>query len=1772
MRQRKPTYEELELRCRAAESALAAIRSGQTDMVIGERGALVLRLAEAEKALQDAELKYRTLAETSPDIIYIIDLTTYKAFYLNCETLLGYTPDELEKSGSLLSKVHPDDLAAVRDNWQAVLSGTANTALEYRLQLKDGGWEWLYSRPRILSWSADGKPAQLLVTLSVITERKRAEEKLKESEAKFRVLFDNAPLQGIIYRFIRDGQGEIIDWEVSDVNPLGAASIGHQAPELIGKHARDLFGDEVMAPYLEISRRIAATGVPHLFETHFEANKRDYISSLFLVGTEHYVNMSVDITDLKQSQKKIHDLALFPSENPNPVLRLNQDGVILYANTSSELLLRDWGCAVGGRAPSFWQEQIAEAVTQQRNKVLDFTCGEIIYSAGIVHVPEAGYVNLYLSDITLRKQAEAHTQKLNRLYNTLSQVNQSIVHADERDKLFHEICRVAIEFGKYRMAWIGLIDGTTHDVRPVAVAGEDNGYLASTRINYSDEETGQGPTGIAIRENRSALCQDIAATPPTLWAWRDHALECGYRSIAAVAFRLRGHVIGAFTVYDSEPNVFDEEHANLLDEIGGDISFALDKLDIQAEQERADEALRHSEAFLNSVVEHSPHAMWISDENGTLIKLNQACRDMLHITDAEVVGKYNVLQDNIVEEQGAMPLVRRVFEQGESVRFNLKYDSVQLKGLELGETASLILDVTISPVLDERGHVTNAIIQHMDITELKQAEAQREAALEKLRESETRFASIFRTAPVRISITSFEDSRFVDVNEAFLEGYGFSREEVIGHTSEELDDWVDPQARMRFHKLLEEHGDIHNFEAQIRGKYGVVFDVLMSAELIDLFGQRYILSVSINITERKLAEEKLRISEQKFSKAFRASPDALALSELESGRILEVNDGFQTVFGYSREEAIGHTTLELGLYQNPRDREGMLHTLREHGSVHNFEAAGRHKSGAGLSALLSVEQIEIEGKKCMITIARDITERKQAEKQLRESEERYRSLVENMNDVVMEVDNRGSLCYISPNYATVSGYALEDEMVGSILAHVHPDDLPQILKKLETATVQRESLTYRVQNKDGQWRWLEANSSPYQTADGNLRVINVVRDITERKQAEKQLRESEERFRTVADFTHDWEYWLDENKQLRYISPSCRGITGYGREEFEKDVSLLQKIVHPDDRAKLEAHVVEEFESAEPIPLDFRIITADGRERWIAHVCQRVYAADGQARGRRVSNRDITDRKQAEEALHASEARFATIFKFSPVAIGLTSLPDNILFDVNPAWLELTGFKREEAIGHTPMELNIWADLGERESLVQAVRKYGRVQGFEMLLRRRLGEIASLLMSAETITLADKPYLVTMALDITERKHAEEVLLELNQTLEERIKDRTAELTSVNIELKQAMRVKDEFLASMSHELRTPLTGILGLSEILQMKTYGELNQRQMGAIKTISESGRHLLELINDILDLAKVEAGKLDLDFSRFSVLDVCQASLQLTKGMAKKRYQEVQFTPPVEPTFIYADARRVKQILVNLLSNAIKFTPDNGELGLEFHSDAEAKTVQLVVWDKGIGIKEEYLPRLFKPFEQIDGRLSREYTGTGLGLSLVHRLVEMHHGSIQVESVFGEGSRFTVALPWSQDQSIPAQNASLEHDMSHSEPAIHSTPFGLPLLMIVDDNEITLQMIADFFEARHFRTVAMHNGQELLNKVVGLYPDLILMDIQMPGMDGLEVIRRIRAHEDSRVASAPIIALTALAMVGDRERCLEAGANEYMSKPVQLKELHVIIQRLIDDNKER
>jgi len=399
---------------------------------------------------------------------------------------------------------------------------------------------------------------------------------------------------------------------------------------------------------------------------------------------------------------------------------------------------------------------------------------------------------------------------------------------------------------------------------------------------------------------------------------------------------------------------------------------------------------------------------------------------------------------------------------------------------------------------------------------------------------------------------------------------------------------------------------------------------------------------------------------------------------------------------------------------------------------------------------------------------------------------------------------------------------------------------------------------------------------------------------------------------------------------------------------------------------------------------------------------------------------------------------------------------------------------------------------------------------------------------------------------------------ELNSELEDKVAERTQELQTVlsrieqanrqlvitNEQLTEANRAKSEFLANVSHELRTPLNAIIGFSELLRDRSFGEMNDDQDGFVKDINEGGEHLLRLINDILDLSKIEAGKMEVHLEKIDISKVIREAVSMVGPQASKKDLTVAVDCAPEISAGELDPGMFRQALLNLLSNAVKFTPPGGDVHVMAKRHGDDLRIQ--VEDTGIGIAREDLEHIFDEFYQVDGSYSRNYGGTGLGLALVRRMVEMQNGEIFVHSNPGEGSVFTMTY----------RGCLLDEPLAAPEklqPARSSETGGEYCILVVEDNAVNRKLARNVLRSRGYRVIEAASGEEALKLLAHKNADLILMDIQLPGMDGLEVVRRLK--KNPATAYTPVVALTAHAHESDEIRAIEAGCVGYIAKPIRL-----------------
>ena len=971
----------------------------------------------------------------------------------------------------------------------------------------------------------------------------------------------------------------------------------------------------------------------------------------------------------------------------------------------------------------------------------------------------------------------------------------------------------------------------------------------------------------------------------------------------------------------------------------------------------------------------------------------------------------------------------------------------------------------------------------------------------------------------------------------------------------------------------------------------------------------------MSLTDRTHSREQRRpdpVSARKAPKlpqaVLDAYPDAVFVCS-STGVIEQANVVAHTMFGYGHGALIGRSIDEL-----------VPHRLREAhvGQREAFAIAPSPLSLAARPSLMACTQGGTEfpvsvnlapfdlgnGPRVLCTVhnasetlrlrdeIRRLTEtrRPSEPRVLQSSDARWQSLVEGAPQNIQVVDRDGRIAFINWVFP---GLRRED-VIGRMWADFVPSEYAGTARDALTRVFEHEttvSFETAVRDPSGSTRWYSTTVGPIRRDGSPIEAVSISSDVTQQRRAEQCIRSLVEGLSGVTgvdffqqlvtqlaralDVSHAVVARLVDTNTVRALAswgddPALFdalipiGGTVCARVAAGEHVRIARgaRSEYPDDvvlaRCETEGYIA--------VPMVDKIGRATGMlcvlhrgsidDPELAEEVLRLFAARAGAELQRVVDHErLVDFTQSLEArVHArtadlaeSEERQRTLTQWVHDAV-ITANESREITSWNRAAEQVFGIPEAGAIGRSLTDaIGLAADhidVGRFDPAAEA----GTDQPIDVVLRGNKARTFLAEVSVATWKHLEQRFVTVVLRDVSEERAAQSAL-----------DARTEELSRANADIARAARMKDEFLANMSHELRTPLNAILGMSEALQEDVYGPLTPRQRTSLRTIEESGRQLLELINDILDLSKIEAGKLTLEFGVATVRAVCDSCIALVREAAGKKSLRLTLECDAQTPTVWADKRRLKQMLVNLLSNAVKFTPSGGSVGLAVTGRPDDRAIDFTVWDTGIGISTDDFARLFRPFGQLDTGLARQYAGSGLGLSLVQRIADLHGGHVGVTSEPGQGSRFTVCLPWEPPDEAPAV-VPVTGPVSTRRPRL-STP-GIPMVLLAEDNELNVATLEGYLTARGYRVTVARNGIEALARLAEYRPAMVIMDVQMPLMDGLQAIREIRQRADGR--RVPILALTALAMPGDRERCLAAGADEYLAKPVSLKRLTAVLQQ--------
>jgi PAS domain S-box-containing protein len=746
--------------------------------------------------------------------------------------------------------------------------------------------------------------------------------------------------------------------------------------------------------------------------------------------------------------------------------------------------------------------------------------------------------------------------------------------------------------------------------------------------------------------------------------------------------------------------------------------------------------------------------------------------------------------------------------------------------------------------------------------------------------------------------------------------------------------------------------------------------------------------------------------------------------------------------------------------------------------------------------------------------------------------------------------------FFSPNAEQLTGCAparfATAEGIALFATRLHPDDRPSVAASSRRLLARGATNSeFRWQHADGSYRWFFSSTVVLRDDRGEpAELIGSVLDVTARRQMEDELRDSELRYRVITERTNDhiWDWDLRSDAVVR--TGALEANFGYTAQDIGPDLSWWSDHVHPDDRDRVLAgiHAVVHGEGSEWRD-EYRFERRDGT---YARVEDRGYVVRD-ALGRPVrmigAMTDVTAKRVAEERRRQTESQFRSLIEKGSDLIGIIAL-DGTMRYVSPSHQRVLGYAPEHLTGRPVWELMHPADLA---ALSERFGGLAHVGDAPMEFRLRHADGSWRMFECRINDLTDDPDIrgiVANSRDITERYRAEVALKRAKEAAE------------------AANRVKSEFVANMSHEIRTPMNALLGMTDLVLDTA---LTSEQREYLDTVRSAGEWLLTLINDVLDFSKLEAGRVLLDPVTFALRPMIEETVRVFHARAQAKGLSLTWTvEPSVPAALIGDPGRFRQVLANLVGNAIKFTERGGvaiEVGAVPTAQAGEVELRCAVRDTGIGIPADRRAAIFEPFEQVDGSATRKHGGTGLGLAIARQLVGIMGGTLHVESALGAGStfRFTARMQRAAGVIAPSPGHGGGDGIARiGARALH--------ILLVEDNAVNQRLAMRLLEKHGHRVRVAGNGRVALEALRHDAFDVVLMDVQMPEMDGLEATAAIRrleaAHELARVR-VPIIAMTAHALSGDRERCLAAGMDAYVSKPIQARQLLDAIGRTLGDH---
>jgi len=756
-----------------------------------------------------------------------------------------------------------------------------------------------------------------------------------------------------------------------------------------------------------------------------------------------------------------------------------------------------------------------------------------------------------------------------------------------------------------------------------------------------------------------------------------------------------------------------------------------------------------------------------------------------------------------------------------------------------------------------------------------------------------------------------------------------------------------------------------------------------------------------------------------------------------------------------------------------------------------------------------------------------IPERIKTAERIRESEEKYRSIVESSHELIWTTDLKGNLTFINKNGSKFLGYEI-DQILGKDTSNfIHPDSLSiartSFLKVIHGQ--KRQSTELKITIKDGCKKNILINEVPMLKKNKIVGVMAIAMDITARKQVEMALKESEENYRLIVESSHELIWTTDLKGNLTFINKNGSKFLGYEIDQIlGKDTS---NFIHPDILPIARTSFLKVIHDRQPQSIELRLIYRDGGER-IMLTKEVPLFKNNKTIGVMAFGIDITERKQFEDALKESEEKFRGVVEKSND--GIYVLQDDRFVFINPRYTDITGYKLEEISGE---DFDFRIMLSENGLKVLNERSEKQKRGEEVPDRyifeslRKDGQKRNLEVSVTMIDWQNKPATLGIVSDVTER-------IKTRKKLEDALE-----------KAKHGEKVKTLFMANMSHEIRTPLNAILGFTELIESSTRHLVGKEEQEFFDTIRNSGQRLMHTIHEVLDISQIEAGTYDFKMEEVDLSSLTSSIVTECRPTAFQKGLSLTFEPDIDEALIQVDQHGITQSISNIIDNAIKYT-DEGKITVSLNQSANKYILK--IRDTGIGIADEYIETMFEAFTQESEGYTKKFQGIGLGMAIAKSHLDLNQIDIDVKSKKNVGSTFTLTFKAAKNEVKKKEKKTTVAE--ETKTTIES--LVKPLVLVVED-DINSQRLMKFFLNDKFDLCfadSVGGAKEQLKK----YPvKLILLDLSLIGNeDGLDLVRWMRKTKTWK--ETPVIATTAHAFTKDKDNCLVAGCEVYLSKPIK------------------